>query len=571
MHATAQLTTQPRRAPKVGDVIDNRHRLLHPLDPCNPGSGFVGEDIDSGRRVRIKFAPVDATATENKRFFEIANVLANFDDANCVHVEQFGSTPSGVAYATMDAVPGKPLSRFTGEPFEPMRAAKIALAMLRGLGYAHRHGLVHRAFEPCAVMMPEDESRLRIVAFWASSILRGDEAGVSMSNFEVGTTTYLSPEQAMGEAADAQSDLYALGVVFFEMLTGAPPFEDPDPLRVLELQMAAALPSLPAHIPSHLALIVQRLTAKRRSDRYPLAQEAITDLELFVNTAQPQSHGAPMLRVVPDTGLPPDASIPEPPPTPTPQAPLSRPVARPPVSFEQAAPSRSRTPIIVAAVLLIFVGVGAAMLGPLAGTNTAAPVAAAGLSETIPSSETADPAPTNTAPTDAAISLMVERVNQALPDALPFAERHALLQQLAGLDRDDKVDQRLQIALDLLQAQSSVTPCATFAGALEMIGSSDDGYYAASLGAAVVPRTQGSACELMEDSLAGTRAGLAPTGTPETAVTKRIRKKRRARKPRSPRAPAAGTKAQSPAPKKPTGAPSVVVKKLDGGVQKFDE
>jgi serine/threonine-protein kinase len=202
----------------------------------------------------------------------------------------------------MEYVDGEPLSSVirTQAPLSATRAAGIAADIAKALSYAHRHGVVHRDVKPGNVLITAD-GQVKVADFGIARAIGASES-VTQTGLVMGTATYFSPEQAQGLGVDGRSDVYALGVVLYEMVTGHPPFTADTPVAIAYKQVSetAALPSvIEPRVPRDLEAIIMHAMAKQPQARYATAQDFHDDLERFIR-------GLPVLAPPPS---PPDVGV----------------------------------------------------------------------------------------------------------------------------------------------------------------------------------------------------------------------------------------------------------------------
>src|SRR5690606_28335522 len=164
-----------------------------------------------------------------KRFDREALAVSKLDHPNCVQVIDFGTTPKGMKYLVMQFLEGRELRDLTGVALPIEQAVGFGIQILRALEHAHKRGLVHRDLKPENVFVVHDDDDrpvVKLVDFGIVKLLEGaGQEKLTRLGMAFGTPTYMSPEQAAGGKIDARTDLYAAGVLLYELLTGLPPFD----------------------------------------------------------------------------------------------------------------------------------------------------------------------------------------------------------------------------------------------------------------------------------------------------------------------------------------------------------
>jgi serine/threonine protein kinase len=278
-----------------GKTIVDRYRIDEALGVGGMGAVFRGRHLGLKRDVAIKVLHPDLTRDPeiSKRFDREAHSASRLDHPNCLRVTDVGTADGGVKFMVMDLLSGGELTDRLGRPLPPEEAVPMALQILRGLEHAHDNGVVHRDVKPENIFITRDhEGRevLKLVDFGIAKLAGGgggNDTRMTKAGLIFGTPAYMSPEQAMGVEADARADLYAVGVILYEMLAGAPPFESDDPVKLVRMQVSRDAPPLPDFVPPLLAAVVIKLLAKDRDERYQTATEVKEHLELVLSSLFP--------------------------------------------------------------------------------------------------------------------------------------------------------------------------------------------------------------------------------------------------------------------------------------------
>jgi eukaryotic-like serine/threonine-protein kinase len=275
-------------------VLHGRYRVLQCLTRGGMGVVYRGERLQLGRPVAIKFLHESyAAADDGKRRFEVeARAMSRLAHPNCVAVTDFG-VDQGAPYLVMDFVPGQTLRDLLAVEgrLPPSRALDIIRQVLAGVAHAHGHQIVHRDLKPENVLVTALEGHgehVRIVDFGLAKLR--NEASVT-TGIAVGTPSYMSPEQTMGSKVDERADIYATGVMLYELLVGHKPFHASSPFELMRMHrevpptpLARAAPDM--RISQELEAAIQRALAKEREDRFPSAAAFLAALD-----ATPEAHG----------------------------------------------------------------------------------------------------------------------------------------------------------------------------------------------------------------------------------------------------------------------------------------
>jgi beta-lactam-binding protein with PASTA domain/predicted Ser/Thr protein kinase len=263
-------------------VLGDRYEVEGVLGQGGMAKVFKGHDKVLGRPVAVKvlspqFAGDDQFVT---RFRREAQAAAGLNHPNIVSVFDTGSQQD-VHYIVMEYVRGRTLRdaiRSEG-PILPERAAEIADAVARALGSAHEAGLVHRDIKPGNIMLTSD-GEVKVMDFGIARTATGDT--LTQTAAVLGTASYLSPEQAQGQSVDGRSDIYSLGCVLYEMVTGRPPFTGDSPVSIAykHVKEDPVPPSgINPDVPQDLEAVIMKAMAKNQANRYQSADEMRQDLE----------------------------------------------------------------------------------------------------------------------------------------------------------------------------------------------------------------------------------------------------------------------------------------------------
>ncbi len=254
----------------------NRYEMKSRIATGGMGEVWRARDTVLGREVAVKVLKPEyaGDATFRTRFETEARHAASLHHPNIATVfdfgedepEQDGGPPR--PYLVMELVPGKPLSDLIrrGRPMAPERVRDLVSQAAAGLAQAHAVGIVHRDIKPANVLVTPD-GQVKITDFGIARA--ADGVALTSTGEVIGTPHYLSPEQAEGRPATPASDVYALGVLLFECLTGSRPFAGDTPVTTALAHVRDPMPDLPADIPQDLARVTRRALAKDPAERYP--------------------------------------------------------------------------------------------------------------------------------------------------------------------------------------------------------------------------------------------------------------------------------------------------------------
>jgi eukaryotic-like serine/threonine-protein kinase len=264
----------------IHTLFDGRYRIMRKLGSGGMANVYLAEDQELGRGVAIKILN-DRHANDDQfveRFRREAKNAAGLSHPNIVSIYDRGEA-EGTYYIAMEFLDGRSLKELivSRGPAPISVAIDYTRQILAALRFAHRNGIVHRDIKPHNVLV-DSEGRLKVTDF---GIARAGTSQMTEAGSIIGTAQYLSPEQAKGSPVDQTSDLYSVGIVLYELLTGAVPFTGDTPVEIA-MKHLSAIPDPPsshrAEIPRELDKVVQRALAKDPHERYQTAEEMDADL-----------------------------------------------------------------------------------------------------------------------------------------------------------------------------------------------------------------------------------------------------------------------------------------------------
>src|SRR6476659_3585292 len=259
---------------EIGQVLGGRYRLVELLGTGGMATIYRATDTGLGRDVALKLLRPEYLRDPDfsSRFRQEAQAAASLSHPNIVTVYDYGEDPSG-PYIVMELIDGEDLAtilRRSGT-LPPRQVARIGAGVARALAAAHARGLVHRDIKPGNVLIGADGA-VKVVDFGIARAIA--EAQVTLPGTTLGSVHYFSPEQARGEPATASSDIYSLGIVLYEMLTGVRPFEGDSAASVGLARLSGPVPDptlVRASVPSELAAITRRAMALDPAARFSSA------------------------------------------------------------------------------------------------------------------------------------------------------------------------------------------------------------------------------------------------------------------------------------------------------------
>ncbi len=268
----------------IGQTFDNKFRIIRLIGRGGMGEVFEAEHTQLGKRVAVKLMleKYNGDREAIARFTREALAAGRIGDPHIIDVMDIGTAPDGRAYVVMELLVGQPLSRLIEDhgPLPLNRAIKIMRQVLRAVGAAHNKGIVHRDLKPDNIFLTtqgEQQDFVKLLDFGISKIMDPEAIAatkLTTTGVVMGTPLYMAPEQAMGNEIDHLADIYACGVIFYEMIAGRPPFEG-HTYAVLVAKLlttdAPLLSEMREAVPPKLVAAIHRALEKEPQARHPHA------------------------------------------------------------------------------------------------------------------------------------------------------------------------------------------------------------------------------------------------------------------------------------------------------------
>ncbi len=306
--------SQREGAPPIVTVLTvetrklGRYQIVAELGKGAMGTVYKAVDPLLDRTVALKTISIAANdpdlAEYEARFYLEAKAVGGLNHPNIVTVYDVGNSGT-MPYLAMEYVEGSELATLTaqGHALPVQQVVDIGIQIAEGLAYAHEHGVIHRDIKPANIMLAHDG--VAKIADFGIARMRSAEGSSDSSNM-MGSPRYMSPEQVLGRRADQRSDIFSLGVILYEMVTGAPPFSGAD-LNAILFQIVNLVPPAPSTVdptlPKMVDFIVAKALAKSPDERYGSARELASDLQQCRGNLGPEMRvvgiATPQQRVLP--------------------------------------------------------------------------------------------------------------------------------------------------------------------------------------------------------------------------------------------------------------------------------
>jgi dienelactone hydrolase len=281
-------------------LIAGKYRIIEEIGRGGMGVVYKAEDIRLQRTVALKFLPANLadSAELKERFLIEARAAAALSHPNICVIHEVGESEER-PYIAMEYVEGETLrDRIKKKPLATKDALSIASQVAAGLGEAHHKGIVHRDIKSANIMVTA-KGQAKVMDFGLAKLRGG--SSLTKSQTTLGTVAYMSPEQAKGEEVDGRTDLWSLGVVFYEMLTGELPFRGDRDLSIIHSivnEEPKPIKSRKPPVPQELQQVVARALKKNRDSRYGSAGDMLKDLKAYETSLELERSGALSLKTL---------------------------------------------------------------------------------------------------------------------------------------------------------------------------------------------------------------------------------------------------------------------------------
>ena len=279
--------------PLIGKVVNDRFRIVSMIARGGMGKVYRAEQAPLGREVALKVLNPnyhgDHDPEFHKRFFLEASICSKLTHPNTVTIFDYGRTDDDVYYIAMELLEGRTLHRALRDDgrMDPGRAMHIARQVCRSLREAHSLGVIHRDLKPANIYLVkhgDEQDFVKVLDFGLVKDIGDKGEDLTQTGLFMGSPKYMSPEQIRGEKVDGRCDVYALGVILYEMLTGKVPFDRPNSVNILMAHVHEAPPSLTDMAPEAefsqvLEQIVMKSMAKDPEERYGSMDEFLVALK----------------------------------------------------------------------------------------------------------------------------------------------------------------------------------------------------------------------------------------------------------------------------------------------------
>jgi serine/threonine-protein kinase len=295
----------PQEDPLLGRVIDGRYRIEEQLGEGGMGVVYLASHTVLGKKLALKVLRGEMAKDEDtvKRFMQEAQAATAIGQQNIIDISDFGQLPDGTTYFVMEHLDGMALTKLIkqGGSVPMVDAIRIVRQIAAALGAAHQVGVIHRDLKPDNVMLITrggDPYFVKVLDFGIAKV-GGAASKLTKTGMVFGTPHYMAPEQAAGQAVDRRTDIYALGVIMYEMFTGKVPFDADTFMAILSKHMFE--PPIPPSQQTHdvklgaIEDVIMKALAKKPEDRYQHMEELIAHLDTLASGGTIEIGGTPGL------------------------------------------------------------------------------------------------------------------------------------------------------------------------------------------------------------------------------------------------------------------------------------
>src|SRR5688572_19400577 len=249
------------------------------------GVVYKARQTSIDRMVAVKMLSSNLAKDRNwvQRFYNEAKACSRLHHPNTIRMFDFGQTSDGQLFMAMEFLDGDSLRQVISRsaPMDPMRVLKILIQCCASLSEAHNLGIIHRDMKADNVFLidlPGSHDHVKLLDFGVAKLMMAEDFATQVG-VVFGTPQYMSPEQGRGEPLSPRSDLYGVGILAYEMLTGAVPFSDPNPMNVIQMHLQSVVPPLPVRVPMPVQNVVMRALEKDPGRRYASAHALMEEAQ----------------------------------------------------------------------------------------------------------------------------------------------------------------------------------------------------------------------------------------------------------------------------------------------------
>ena len=286
----------------IGQVIGGRYRIIKMVGQGGFGAVYKAQHTATGDTLAIKTLKADVEGNEDvvRRFRKEAKVTSKLKHPNTVRVFDFGQMDDGNLFLAMEFLDGRTLTDVmrAEAPIDYRRLVSIGLQVLKSLSEAHSKGLIHRDLKPDNIYLQNihgEEDHVRVLDFGIAKSVGGEQQDITSTGAVIGTPKYMSPEQARGQSVDQRTDLYSLGIILYEGLSGTPPFVAETPLAMILRRVTEEPPRVHDSVvmPTPIGLCDAVLKSLRRKpeERYASADDMAAALTAALDTPKHMPEG----------------------------------------------------------------------------------------------------------------------------------------------------------------------------------------------------------------------------------------------------------------------------------------